>query len=250
MAWHRYVFFGLVVFLLNVSCQARHTSQTKGVIDLNTPLPVSSSISVCWKNLSTSQMRCKSDLQSELERKFDEKTALQLTFRDTCDGSADVEILYQDSKHVNSRIETNGRTYSLMEIICDDFSGAIAPEIRSQCRSSEEARICNINIGLHEFGHAIGLSHEDLRPESPTGSTVYDDDKLVVLNKFDQNSIMHFAYYKDIVGIKILELSEGDILTINKLYEKDLTLQKIDCTDRYRFDEVLGRCFVKPTNGN
>jgi hypothetical protein len=123
------------------------------------------------KNLSPSQLSCKTDLEDALKREFGEKTALHLSFNDTCDGTANIEITYQSIKHVNSRIETSSRTYSLMEIICGDFSNAQAAEIRAQCRSPEEAKICNINVGLHEFGHAIGLSHEDLRPEEVFRST-------------------------------------------------------------------------------
>jgi hypothetical protein len=52
------------------------------------------------------------------------------------DGTANVEIMYQHVKAVNSRIETSGRTYSLMKIICGDFSAAETAEIRDQCRSA------------------------------------------------------------------------------------------------------------------
>ena len=237
-----------ICFLLS-SCNKKPTSGLGGVVDLSTSLPVSKTISVCWNNLAPTQLSCKTDLENALIREFGEKTTLQLSFNSTCDGTANVEIQYQRVKHVNSRIETSGRIYSLMEIICGDFSTAEAAEIRSQCRSAEEAKICNINIGLHEFGHAIGLSHEDLRPESPTGSEVYDDDKLVILNKFDHKSIMHFGYYRNIVGTKVVELTEGDIEAINKLYDQDLKIPRTECTKPYRFDDTSGLCFIGPTNG-
>lgn len=61
---------------------------------------------------------------------------------------------------------------------------------------------------------------------------------------------MHFGYYKDIVGTKIIELTEFDVQTINKLYRRDLSIEKKDCAEKYRYDEASGRCFIKPTTGN
>jgi hypothetical protein len=60
---------------------------------------------------------------------------------------------------------------------------------------------------------------------------------------------MHFGYYRNIVGSKILELTEGDIEAINKLYGHDLKISRAECNNQYRFDETSGLCFIKPTNG-
>jgi molybdopterin converting factor small subunit len=71
----------------------------------------------------------------------------------------------------------------------------------------------------------------------------------VVLNKFDHKSIMYFGYYRNIIGTRVLELTEGDVETINKLYDQDLKISRDECTNQYRFDETSGLCFIKPTNG-
>jgi len=83
------------------------------------------------------------------------------------------------------------------------------------CSSDENRENCIRVIAVHEFGHALGMSHENNRDDSPCDSTqgTFGD---TTVGDYDASSVMNYCaepMYNN--GV----LTEGDIATIRQMYQ-------------------------------
>lgn len=234
-----------------IACNSNEFSTTKGVVNIHDSFHASKSLKVCWQNKSPKTAHCTESLQNKLIAEFDEKTQLELSFYDECsDMDPDITIWWQDTEHHASAVVRDGKLQQYdINLICDDYRNADAPPLRDQCRSAEEARLCNLNVGTHEFGHAIGLSHEDMRPGSCNPGP-YEGDEFTVLTAYDDKSVMNFCYYQNIVGSEEISLTKFDIIAINKLFSGDLTFSQMDCGEGYIWVPEKSMCLIKPTQSD
>lgn len=80
------------------------------------------------------------------------------------------------------------------------------------------------NTIVHEFGHALGLHHEQLRSENANGNFCNEGigkepEGAIKVGSFDYDSIMNYCnidYFYRKIG-----LSKGDIATIEKMYGRN-----------------------------
>ncbi|NRA65553.1 MAG: hypothetical protein HRU19_13780 [Pseudobacteriovorax sp.] len=87
------------------------------------------------------------------------------------------------------------------------------------CNNSTASRTnCIGSNAIHEFGHAIGLSHEHNRGDRPASCTdsPQGTNGDTTVGSFDPNSIMNYCYGSSYNN----QLSAGDIATIQAMYGK------------------------------
>ena len=88
----------------------------------------------------------------------------------------------------------------------------------SICSQNEDQRKnCIKSIAIHEFGHALGIAHEHNREDTPNScnDAPQGTNGDVTVGEWDLSSVMNYCN-PDLINM--IELSDGDIDTINAAY--------------------------------
>jgi hypothetical protein len=89
------------------------------------------------------------------------------------------------------------------------------------CQGASYFPICIRMNALHEFGHAVGLAHEADRADTKCAQSAKDGIETESVGPYDPKSIMNYCYNQTIVEQRLEpQLSDGDLATINKIFEK------------------------------
>ena len=216
---------------------------------------------VCWENGSEATAEYESLVKSAVIEQYNGRTIVKFLGWDRC---------APDSQGIRIRIVETVPLVREYGRYLDGLAGGLQLNFtfelqysgNSLCSTSEDFRkICIRDYALHEFGHAIGLRHENSRPGSACANDVFQgagEPGAIVVGEYDPFSIMNYCMNQENVELgRRSALSEGDVATINEYYggqfQFDGSDQAVQCqTGGGRWRSGIHCCFnpsiVDPTS--
>ena len=218
-----FVFFLIFISLFNASCRktSEGVSTTKAFYGIGTKQK-SRSIKVCWVDRNPKWDNWKQKAQASVTREWQNKTVLEFYGWQLCEDDSDgqIRVAFLDEqrpascigisecglkKRLNATMLLSPSYYNIFATCRSDFI-----LINWMQESCFEAAV------VHEFGHAIGLWHEQDRYDaSCTASSVHREAGTAEpIGPYDTKSVMNYCNVNN-------KLSSEDALAINQIYMRN-----------------------------
>lgn len=187
----------------------------QGLTGLQSSLWTIKSIPVCWENPSSTNATERGWVQNSISNTWERHSDLRFTGWGTCnENSSGIRILIADEwprvKALGNGLDgkKNGMVLNFDWGKCVDLND---PNSR---------RYCTEVIAAHEFGHALGFSHEQNRNDCKCDEAPQGTDGDFYATPCDINSIMNYC---NPVYNNNGQLSAYDIIGLHIMYDKGFT---------------------------
>jgi hypothetical protein len=206
-----------------------------------------SDLTVCWESEADDMPKWKSEIKKHIVANFD-RTVIHLVGWDSCKAtdSPDIRVFIYDSPAASQkplltlrsrlqsesyiiapghpRTRARGVELSGMEaglVLTSEFTD-VDPGLIQQAQGFNSTGKHNLILGvaLHEFGHAIGLGHEDAHPDRTCETFAEDIGYDDAVSSYNPDSVMSRCYYRNVdYNKQTLNFNQGDIDGIAAAYK-------------------------------
>lgn len=168
-------------------------------------------IEVCWENPSAQNAYLRRVVRDAVADTWEHYSALVFTGWGTCKpDSPGIHIVIKESPPHTQAVGRYLDTMTDGVVLNFSFN-----HWRPTCRLQLD--FCVAALAVHEFGHAIGFTHEQNRPDTPDECKADTQGQTgdYLVTQFDWHSIMNYC---NPAWIGDGKLSELDIVSVQKIY--------------------------------